>query len=116
MDHQLKGIAANLLEKSRRGEVKWQWFEQGQRRYSVQVPPGFLVIQRNPSEYPPASVTFSIHVPNEEDALSEWTVEEGEADWPLILELFERAEQKARGWDRVISDIERAVRAGGPIG
>lgn len=49
------------------------------------------------------------HIDHEEEAVKV-------PDWKLLSELFERVHRHATGWDKVLSDVEKALASQGPIG
>jgi hypothetical protein len=120
MTNPLHELAPRLLEKTRQGRVNWAHTPApaAKARYSVNLLSAYLVVQLARPAGGPERVTFRIQpdLADDEDSLAEWTVAEGEPDWPALRELFQAAQQQARGWENIFRTIQNLLESDGPIG
>jgi hypothetical protein len=61
--------------------------------------------------------SWSVDEPNFDPEHGE-SIEEADptGDWRLLQGLFAEVHRQATGWDKVVSDVEKALAAKGPIG
>ncbi|MBI1901606.1 MAG: hypothetical protein HYS13_10930 [Planctomycetia bacterium] len=109
----LRDIATKLLEKSRKGEVRWQ--HRPNDRFLVKFPKSAIDVQFVSPTADPDYV--EITVKNDEGhRVGWWVVNDEEEDWPLAFGLFQEAHRYVSKWDVALTDLEKAVEAEGPIG
>jgi hypothetical protein len=120
MGEPLRGLVPRLLEKTRRGRVNWAHTPSptAKARYSVNLLSAYLVVQLTRPTNGVERVSFRIQpdLNDNEDALAESSAAEGEPDWPVLRELFQAAQQKARGWENIFRTIEQLLDSDAVIG
>ena len=115
-DSKYRDIAKALLEKSRRDEVIWKpESEVAQDSFRVMLPESRIEIAFVSPAAELDYIVLTLHRSNG-DQVGRWKVEEDSEDWTLVKALYEEAGRFVFGWDKVLSDIEKALAAKGPIG
>jgi hypothetical protein len=120
MSEPLKVLVPRLLAKTRRGEVNWSHTPApaAKARYSVNLLSAYLVVHQARPADGPERVAFRIQpdLNDDEDCLAEWSAAEGDPDWPVLRELFQAAQQRARGWENIFRTIQQLLDSDAPIG
>lgn len=117
-----RGILQQLLERSRRGDVNWLRLptpDATSRAYFVRLPESMITVWLEPSEYTPDHIRLRIDRFDERGQnwpIKEWKFVEGGEEWDFVLDLHSEAERFAMGWDRVLSDLERAIEQDPKVG
>ncbi|MBA4067358.1 MAG: hypothetical protein C0501_27340 [Isosphaera sp.] len=128
-----RGIARNLLAKTKAGQVNWVRTQaHGQTpetSYRVFLPQSRVTLSYG---VPAARLDYvSLQLQNADGLLVEsWVVNDPvedpehdeiervdpDGDWRLLSELFREVHRRVTGWDKVLSDVEKALASTGPIG
>ncbi len=115
--HKINDILQLLLEKSRAGDVRWTPSVTNLAstlEYLVVLADYQIVLSYKKSPVLD-SIVISI-VSSSGTSMGEALYEEGEDGWDLVSALFNEAESKVKGWDKVLLEIEEAIKKPGPIG
>lgn len=120
MHQRLHEIAARLLEKTRRGQVNWQHTPTPaeRRRYAVNLLSAYVILQHYGAPGAPGVLSLRVQpdVNDDRECLAELRLAEGESGWDELLELFQTAQERARGWGKILETIEALIRSDEPIG
>lgn len=128
-----RAICRNLLAKTKARQVNWirnqAKTDPPETGYFVLLPESRVMIAYG---LPLADVDYvSLRLQNAKgETLDSWTVEEPDFDsehdsidtadpdgnWRLLSGLFKEVHLAATGWDKVLSDVEKALASPGPIG
>lgn len=111
----LPELAARLLEKTRRGQVNWQHAPApaDPRRYAVNLLSAYLIVQSTDTNI---ELRIQPDLNDDREYLGELRVAPGEPGWDELRELFQAAQEKARGWGKILETIEAMIRSDEPIG
>ncbi|MCI0702710.1 MAG: hypothetical protein L0241_16645 [Planctomycetia bacterium] len=127
----LREWAPTLLKKTKVGQVTWVKGNstRTESSYEVILPESRIVLSY---VSPPAEADYIQLQLQDSKGLSagSWVVEEPEwefvdqddeaaakvPDWKLLSGLFEEVHRYVTGWDKVLSDVEKALTSQGPIG
>jgi hypothetical protein len=128
-------IARTLLAKTKAGQVNWvrkPIMSQGpDTTYEVILPESRIELTYGVPRAEPDFISLRLKNPNGV-AVDSWTVDEPdwgdaedpnpaeeadpEGEWRLLYDLFTEVHRQATGWDKVVSDIQRALAESGSIG
>lgn len=125
-----RGYARELLTKTKARQVNWNpkpiVSDRSETGYEVVLPQSRIVLRYTIPRAEPDFVTlefrnsdglvvdsWSVAEPDENDP----NLDEVESsDWRLLHGLFMEVHRQATGWDKVLSDVEKALAAQGSIG
>ncbi|MFL5339236.1 MAG: hypothetical protein ACJ8F7_03635 [Gemmataceae bacterium] len=110
IEDRVRKIVPTLLEKTKAGEVRWR--TKSTTMFSVRLGNSFLALDLISPPTEPDRLAVSLLNSVEQEA-GRWEVGEGSRDWQVLQELYGYARANARGLDKVLEDIERAM---SPVG
>jgi hypothetical protein len=113
----LRSIAGQLLEKARADQVAWKRVGDGEGGfdYVVQLPQSQIRVWfASPATAPDRAAMVLCNQAGIK--VGEMIAEAGEPDFDLLSSLYAEADRSFTGWDKVLGDIERAVKAEGTVG
>jgi len=116
---QFKQILKRLLEKSKRNEVHWREQPIANRSpiftYRVLISDNTIIdVYFGSPESAPDFVVASLNV-NGIDVVT-LNVEDGEPDYPFLLDLYKEAYRTTTKWDEALNEVEKVLAADGPVG
>lgn len=129
----VRGIAKDLLSRTKAGQANWVRKETSsdvpQTRYELVLPSSRVAVTYTIPRARPDVVSLQFINPSG-ITIDSWAVEEPDydpehepieqadpdGDWRLLSGLFSEVHRHVTGWDKVISDIEKALASQGPIG
>jgi hypothetical protein len=130
---QFRRIAKDLLAKTRAGKVHWASkttrTDFPEVSYEVVLPESRIVMNYGIPRAAPDFVSLNLINPDG-IIVDSWAVDEPdydpehepiehadpEGDWRLLHGLFSEIHKQATGWDKVLSDVEKALASDEPIG
>lgn len=108
-------IARKLLEKSRAGKVLWRKTPGDNNSYFVAFPGSQLVVSFVCPTAEPDFVRLCV-VGSDKQWLGFLDAEEDSPHWSLFRGIYEEAERRVTGWDKVLHEIELQLDDQGFIG
>jgi hypothetical protein len=114
----LRAVVKGLLEKTASGQARWLYDEEENYGCALYLPNALIRVLRKSPAAEPDSIRLVIEDLSNEDphTVAEWEVQEGDRDWDLLHDLYDKASRVVYHWDKVLAEVETAVNSAGPIG
>jgi hypothetical protein len=116
----LKTLARGLLDKTKAGQVNWIQDREDDKSYKVILPQSRITLRYTVPRVEPDFITLAFY--NADGVIvgalkaEEPEPDESNPDWELLNSLFTEVHRSAAGWDKVVTEIEKALASPGPIG
>ena len=106
-------VLHKLLRRAKKNEVEWQKQDEG---YLVHFPKSAIGLKFDQPQAESDYYTARLYNDDGKAVQTLWSDLPDSDDWQLISELYLEAERSVTGWDRALSDAERALEEGERVG